>query len=322
MSRERSGHPAIVFCVAVIATLAILFATNWSKHQTSDAGSRPASLTPSPTSTASTQPTDGKTPSATKSTAPPLTHAQLVSRATAECKSLDAGLAAGSVSVAALNTVTGAKFSWGATSGMWTASVYKLFVLETLLLHNGGPLSGTEASEAIPMIENSDNVAGYSEFLAAGGRPGLVAAVPRLGLKHTVPGNSDPTFTTTSATDMITLLGNLVHSGPLTSAARSYALNLMRQVEADQRWGVGVVADKGTDFANKNGWLGIDNTNGPGEDDNGLWAVNSIGVVTIHGQQVLMAVMTRHRPDFQSGVNLVQALARAIAPVVSSAVSE
>ena len=42
----------------------------------------------------------------------------------------------------------------------------------------------------------------------------------------------------------------------------------MRNVEADQRWGVGVAADPGTDFANKNGWLNID-------DDNGLWAVTA-----------------------------------------------
>ena len=68
----------------------------------------------------------------------------------------------------------------------------------------------------------------------------------------------------------------------------------MRNVESDQRWGVGVTADAGTDFANKNGWLGVD-------DDNGLWLVNSTGVVTINGQQVLMVVLTQHDSDFQSG---------------------
>jgi hypothetical protein len=200
---------------------------------------------------------------------------------------------------------------------MWTASVYKLFVLETLLVQHHGPLTGTESAEAIPMIENSNNTDGYELFLAAGGRPGLSAGAKSLGLTHTVPGVSDPAFTTTSAMDMITLLKNLVGPGPLTAASRSYVLNLMEQVEADQRWGVGVVADKGDDFANKNGWLSIDNTNGPGEDDNNLWAVNSVGVVRIHKQQVLMAVMTRHRPDFASGVTLVQNLAKAIAPAVA-----
>ena len=96
--------------------------------------------------------------------------------------------------------------------------------------------------------------------------------------------------------DCITLLKNLVKPGRLSASARSYALNLMEQVEADQRWGVGVDADAGTDFANKNGWLSIDNNNGPGENDNGLWAVNSVGVIRINGQQVLMAVMTKAPP--------------------------
>jgi hypothetical protein len=213
---------------------------------------------------------------------------------------------------------TGATYSAGSTSGMWTASVYKLFILEILLHRADGPLSGSQASEAIPMIENSDNVAGYEEFENAGGRSGLQDGFGDLGLKHTVAGHADPAFTITSAMDCITLLKNLVKPGPLTASARSYALNLMEQVEGDQRWGVGVDADHGTDFANKNGWLSIDNSNGPGENDNGLWAVNSVGVIRINGQQVLMAVMTRHRPDFDSGVQLVESLAKAIKPLVSS----
>ena len=82
-------------------------------------------------------------------------------------------LAPGNYSVAALNMATGASYSAGSTSGMWTASVYKLFILEILLHRPGGPLTGTQANEAIPMIENSDNVAGYEEFENAGGRSGL-----------------------------------------------------------------------------------------------------------------------------------------------------
>ena len=59
---------------------------------------------------------------------------------------------------------------------MWTASAYKLFVVEALLLQNGGPLSGAEASDAEIAIENSDNAAGYRLFLDAGGNSGLEAA--------------------------------------------------------------------------------------------------------------------------------------------------
>jgi beta-lactamase class A len=276
-----------------------------------------------PVSASSAAPTAKSSPTAKTpvSTPPAAAHSSSAAQIRAAVSAKVAALAKhepnGSISVAALNTATGQQFSWGAAAGMWTASVYKLYVLETLLAENGGPLSGSEASQAIPMIEQSDNVAGYALFLDAGGRSGLTSGAQRLGLKHTVPGRSDPTFTTTGAPDLLTLLKNLVRSGPLTRSARSYALNLMRNVEADQRWGVGVDADKGTDFANKNGWLSIDNSNGPGETDNGRWAVNSVGVITVRGQQVLMAVMTRHQPSFADGVDLVQDLARALKPAIS-----
>jgi hypothetical protein len=135
-------------------------------------------------------------------------------------------------------------------------------------------------------------------------------------MSHTTPGASDPTFTTTGAPDCIKLLNNLVSPGVFSAEQRSYVLGLMRHVEADQRWGVGAAADKGTDFANKNGWLSIDDSNGPGETDGGLWAVTSLGVLTIGGDPVLMAVLTKHQPDMATGVHLVENLAKAIAPTV------
>ena len=260
-------------------------------------------------------------------TAPPTAAApaaQTAAQAAAQLQATLAAMPAGSVSVAALNTATGASFSGGATSGMWTASAYKLLVLETLLLRHqqaGSSLSSSQLASATTMIENSDNVAGYSLFLADGGNAGLAAALAQFGMSNTVPGRSDPTFTTTSASDYLQLLKNLVAPGPLNAASQSLVLGLMRNVEADQRWGVGVVADAGTDFANKNGWLSIDNTNGPGEDDNGLWAVNSVGIVTVHGQQLLMAVFTRHDSSMQTGVTLDQTLAQQLAPTVAGPAS-
>lgn len=224
----------------------------------------------------------------------------------------------GAVSVAALNTATGAQFAAGARAGMWTASAYKLLVLTALLLQNGGELTPDQVSVAARAIENSDNAAGYSLFLSAGGTSGLDRALDTLRMTHTVPGRSDPTFTTTSAVDYVRLLTALTAKGPLSRSARSRALSLMRNVEADQRWGVGAVADNGTRFANKNGWLSIEDSNGAGDADAGRWAVASVGVLTVHHQQVLMAVFTQHQRDFGSGVALVTRLARTMVPAVSS----
>jgi hypothetical protein len=169
------------------------------------------------------------------------------------------------------------------------------------------------------MIENSDNVAGYDLWEDAGANPGLAATADRLGMTHTVPGISDPTFTTTSGSDCLRLLNALVDpQSPLNAASRRLVLSLMANVEADQRWGVGAAADKGTTFYNKNGWLSVDNSNAPSEDDDDLWAVTSLGIVRHAGDRVLMAVLTRHNASFDDGVTLVEQLAKPLADYVTA----
>ena len=102
-----------------------------------------------------------------------------VARAARTVRALSAALPAHSVSVAALNSTTGAGFGEGEISGMWSGSVYKLLVLEALLLQRrdeGGWLSADEAELATAAIETSDNPAGYQLFLAVGGSDALATA--------------------------------------------------------------------------------------------------------------------------------------------------
>jgi beta-lactamase class A len=240
--------------------------------------------------------------------------------ATRRIAALAAGLAPGAISVAVLNARTGARYSWRGTSGMWTGSVYKLFVLEALLLQRQGSsgwFSASDYSDITAMIEQSDNAAGYRMYLAAGGSAGLVTAARKLGLRHTSIGLADPALTTMSASDGVRLLHDLVAPGPLDTHSRAFVLGMMRNVQADQRWGVGVLADRHTTFANKNGWMDVDDDNDPAEDDGDRWLVDSLGVVRVHGQPLLVAVFTRHNPDFESGVRLVEKLARLIGPAVT-----
>jgi Beta-lactamase enzyme family len=234
--------------------------------------------------------------------------------ASAAVARLTEGLPAGGISVSELNLTTGASYQFGASAGMNTGSIVKLDILETLLLQDqdsGTVLSSSQVATATTMIENSNNDSAETLFEEIGGRPALLAANPRLGVSaSTMPGPGDYWgLTTTDAADQIRLLKNLVIAGPLTAASQQFILGLMRGVEADQRWGVGVVADAGTTFANKNGWLAVDA-------DNDLWLVNSLGIVTIKGQTVLMAVLTQHDASFNAGIALVQSLATAIAPAV------
>lgn len=311
--------------VAAVAVGAVLLArgdwpfprpTALSSPRTMTATTRPATTRPTTTSPATTS----ARPSPPARSTPPVPPA-VVAATDRHVRTLTAQVPSGGVSVAALNTATGAWYHYGATDGMLMGSVVKLYILETLLLQHqdrGTQLSDDETATARTMIENSDNDAAEALFYAVGGRDGLVASGPRLGLTHTIPGPK-PDFkglTRTSATDCIVLLENLLRPAPLSAYARSLVLGFMRNVEADQRWGVGVVADPGTTFANKNGWLSVEEDNPDGLGDDDRWLVNSIGIVSVHHQQVLMAVLTQHGPDFASGVQLVEALAEAIAPAV------
>ena len=223
------------------------------------------------------------------------------------------------ISVAVVNTRTGAQYSWGATHGMWTGSAYKLLVLEALLLQRGGAgwFSSAEYADITAMIEKSMNDAGYRMYLAAGGRSALADAARKLGLRHTRIGLADPALTAMDARDGVQLLRNLVAPGPLGKRSRRFVLDLMRSVQADQRWGVGVVADPGSSFANKNGWMDVGDDNEPGEDDHDRWLAVSLGIVRVHGQQLLMAIFTRHSPDRDTGIHLVERLARIVAPAVT-----
>jgi beta-lactamase class A len=214
------------------------------------------------------------------------------------------------ISVAAVDLSTGRHFDYGVRHGMIDASVSKLDVLEALLLHHQDthtPLAGQDAELATAMIEHSDNEAGQLLWNELGYATGIRAANARLGLRHTVP---DPAgyygLTTSSARDQLVLLENLTRRGPLTPRSRAYALELLREVEADQRWGVSAAADPGSSVAVKNGWM-------PMDDDTGPWVVNSDGIVTVGSHRLLIAIMTRHDPDEQHGIRLIAKIAREVA---------
>ena len=220
----------------------------------------------------------------------------------------------GHVSVAALDLATGRSFAYESDTHIDTASVVKLDLLETLLLHaqdTGRPLTPTTAQSATQMIENSDNDATTRLWDVVGGAQAITAANVRLGVHCTDPDDAQWGTSTTCARDQIELLAALMRPGPLGSPARSYAIGLLTHVEDDQRWGISAAADPGAPTALKNGWLPVD-------DDDGYWIVNSVGVTTVAHQPVVLAVLTEHQPSEEAGIDLVQALARTAAQAVVS----
>ena len=195
-----------------------------------------------------------------------------------------------------------------------TASIVKADILATLLLqlqrqHAG--LSLGEQDLATAMIEESDNAAAQALWDIIGATPGLAAGDQVLRLRHTVPGvDGYWGLTSTTVPDQLRLLSALTsHRSPLTAASRRYELGLMRSVETGQNWGVPAAAGRGTQYAVKNGWM----PDGP----LGLWDINSIGVVSHHGQRLLIAVLSGDQPSEQGGIDQVQAAAKAAAAALT-----
>jgi len=223
---------------------------------------------------------------------------------------------AGTVLAAVYDLRTGRTWHLGQGQPQAEASIVKLDVLETLLYERGqGGGTGLSASErtlAEQMIEDSDNDAATSLWYAAGGAAGLRSFNARAGLTHTVPSSCVvcPGFawpgwglTTTTPDDQIALLRQLVTPGSLlTTAARDYAVSLMRDVTISQRWGVSGGVPAQITVALKNGWLPL---RGAGSD----WQVNSVGWVSGGGRNYLMAVLCTGNPSEQYGIDTIGQLA-------------
>lgn len=209
------------------------------------------------------------------------------------------------VSVAVLDLGSGADATYG-ESAFDTASIVKVDILATLLLQAQDAdrrLTAAEKTYATAMIENSDNDSASALWRIIGKAQGLDAANERFGLTDTA-GGDDMLWglTQTTAADQLTLLQQVFgDDSELSRASRTYLQGLMGQIAADQRWGVSAAAD-GSSWALKNGWLARSTT--------GLWDVNSIGRVTVGGQDRLVAVLSNGNATQTAGISLVEQVAR------------
>jgi Beta-lactamase enzyme family len=222
------------------------------------------------------------------------------------------------VSVAVENLGTGAAASYNVSDKYVTASIVKLDILCTLLYQaqlSGRSPSDSEVSLITTMIENSNNDAAQRLFDDEGGAPAITAANKVFGLTDTaVEKNSVDEAgyswgdTTTTVVDQLQLLRQIfTTSSVLNASNRSYIESLMGEVESDQRWGISAAADdpspSGSDYMLKNGWLPRRITQ--------LWEINSIGEVQYHGQQYLVAVLSSNNKTMNSGISVVQQIAKA-----------
>ena len=211
------------------------------------------------------------------------------------------------VSVAVLDVTSGESAAYG-DAAFDTASIVKVDILAALLLQAqdaGRTLTTTEKSYATTMIQNSDNDSATALWNLIGTADGLDAANRTFGLTGTT-GGAGPLWglTQTTAADQLTLLQQVFgDDSKLSAASQSYIQGLMKEIEADQQWGVSAAAD-GSKWALKNGWLARSTT--------GLWDVNSIGRVTgTDGDEYLVAVLSDGSTTQAKGITLIEAAAKA-----------
>jgi len=190
------------------------------------------------------------------------------------------------------------------------ASVVKVDVLETLLAEQPGGLSGPDQALAEQMIEDSDNDAATELWDAVGGANGIRAFNDRVGLSGTTPspcvecaGFPWPGWglTTTTPLDQIALLRELVSGTGLSATERNYALRLMENVTADQRWGVSGGVPAQATVALKNGWLPLNSADTD-------WQINSVGWVSGLGRNYLIAVLSTGNPSEAYGIDTIDEL--------------
>jgi beta-lactamase class A len=210
------------------------------------------------------------------------------------------------VSLAVADTRTGVTCSFHPRRHFHSASIVKVIILGALLRHlmaENRDLSADQVTLTTEMITESSNSAATTLWDELGRRH-LQRFLNLAKMTHTTLGTDGFWgLTRVTAHDEMLLLKVLkgTHS-ILDKPSRSYALSLMANVIASQRWGVTAGAPADMTAHVKNGWL----------PDPVLWVINSIGVFTGPGRHYRIVVLTRDNPGMTYGVDTVQDVAEVI----------
>lgn len=235
---------------------------------------------------------------------------QLSSRlSTAWAQTLRANPADGDVDIAVYDKTTGvtAHYTNAAPGTTYnSASIVKLSILEELLLANQSQgitgLTSDQLSEAVPMIENSDNDAATSLWSTVGGSTAMNGFFQKIGATDTLAETDSPWgLTQTTALDQLKVVNQLAYHTLLSSSSVTAMNNLLSNIEPDQRWGVTGGVSSNASVQLKNGWLAYDQG----------WNVNSIGHVHGDGTDYTIAVLTDGNATEQDGIDTIQALSAA-----------
>ncbi|MGK4580288.1 serine hydrolase [Kitasatospora sp. HPMI-4] len=211
------------------------------------------------------------------------------------------------VAFAVSDAGTGVSCAYHSTSHYDSASVVKATVMGAVLRRAEDEhryLTDWEDSNLEQMITASDNTAATNLWNDLG-MSRLQAFLQLAGMKDTVLGTGGYWgLTQITAADELRMLDVFTDNpNVLTPAGKAYALKLMSQVEADQRWGTPFGAPATVTVHVKNGWLPRA-THG--------WRVHSLGIFTGAGKDYRMAVLTEDNDTEEYGIDTIQGIAAVV----------
>jgi hypothetical protein len=237
--------------------------------------------------------------------------------ATASFDALDpalAGYLAGQgrhVGAVVYDVTRGIRYEYNPTGGFIVASSIKVEIMVALLTKleaQGRRPNGNEMYLLTTMIENSNNDSAQALYEEIGDSAGMGAFMRSIGVGGLKPKPGAWGWSTMTPLTMVQVL-TLLHDGKvLTPQDRALALNLMRHIEPDQQTGVGDTAPAGATVAMKDGWV-------PGPD--GLWAVNSSGIVTLGGETYIIAVYTGDDDSLEEGWEITRHVSGAVGKLLT-----
>ncbi|HEX6122705.1 MAG TPA: serine hydrolase, partial [Ktedonobacterales bacterium] len=160
------------------------------------------------------------------------------------------------------------------------------------------------------MIENSNNDSAQVLFDTLGGDDAIIAYLRSIGISTSIyhPNPEGWGWATFSPNMMVRLLTLLYQNKILTPSDRGTALQLLKHVESDQRFGVGDTAPAGATVYMKDGWV-----IGP----EGTWDANSHGIVTIGHETYIISVYTTGQTNLDTSYDILRHICRAVVPLLS-----
>jgi hypothetical protein len=189
----------------------------------------------------------------------------------------------------------GQYYAYNPNTPFTLASSSKVSIMMAYLDHvedQGRSPNAEERYEISIMIQHSDNNAAQLLYDRLGDGAGMSAWLQRVGIHGYQAHPAGWGWGMLPPTGQLQLLTMLQKGQILNASDRAFALGLMRSVESDQRNGVGDTLPKGATVAMKDGWVTA---------PDGLWAVNTSGIVTAGSETYIIVVYTQHQSSEGNG---------------------